>query len=80
MVVLDEGTGIPPDVRTRLFEPGVTGGSDGSGLGLAISRLLARQIHGDLELLFTGPTGTSFRVSMPTADSSSLSSPAVLQN
>jgi signal transduction histidine kinase len=80
MVVLDEGTGIPPNVHTRLFEPGVTGGPDGSGLGLAISRLLARQIHGELDLLFTGPTGTAFCVSMPTADVSSLSPPAVLQN
>lgn len=63
--VRDEGSGIPEQVRPRLFEPGVSGRVGGTGLGLAISRLLARQIGAVLELVATGPEGTTFRVTLP---------------
>jgi len=34
--VADDGPGIPPDVREKIFESGYTTGEDGTGLGLAI--------------------------------------------
>lgn len=61
LVASDEGPGIPAAVRTRLFEPGVSGRLGGTGLGLAISRLLLRQVSGELELVTTGPLGSVFR-------------------
>ncbi len=39
--VADDGQGIPPDERDRVFEPGYTASSDGTGLGLTIVRRIA---------------------------------------
>ncbi len=67
LTVTDEGSGIPPELYSRLFEPGQSGRPGGSGLGLAISRLLARQIGAELSLGHTGKEGTVFRVTLPVA-------------
>ena len=64
LTVGDAGAGIAPELLPRLFEPGQSGRPGGSGLGLAISRLLARQIGGELTLLKTGPAGTRFQLTV----------------
>jgi signal transduction histidine kinase len=46
--VRDQGPGIPAAVRTRLYQPFVTGRPDGTGLGLAVSKRIARAHGGDL--------------------------------
>jgi signal transduction histidine kinase len=61
----DEGCGVSESVRAQLFKPGRSSRPGGSGLGLAISRLLARQIGGELVLVSTGPQGTVFSVMIP---------------
>ncbi|MDP3405999.1 MAG: HAMP domain-containing sensor histidine kinase [Brevundimonas sp.] len=64
--IADDGPGIPARLSERLFEPFVSGsGSDGSGLGLTISRELAASHGGDLRLVHTGPTGTTFELRLP---------------
>ncbi len=64
--IADNGPGLPEPVRQRLFQP-FAGSSrnGGSGLGLAIARDLALAHGGDLTLVFTGPDGTAFRLSLP---------------
>jgi signal transduction histidine kinase len=64
--VHDGGPGIPPEVRTRLFEPFVTGRAEGTGLGLALGRRLVERHGGALRLLEGGP-GTTFEVRLPAA-------------
>lgn len=63
--VIDQGQGIPPAVRERLFQPQRSTKEGGSGLGLAISRQLALALGGTLHLVSTGPSGTIFRVELP---------------
>ncbi|WP_425992313.1 sensor histidine kinase [Brevundimonas sp. TWP2-3-2] len=64
--IVDDGPGIPPRLSERLFEPFVSGGSaDGTGLGLTISRELAANHEGELRLVETGPTGTTFELRLP---------------
>jgi signal transduction histidine kinase len=52
--VEDTGSGVPPDLAERLFEPFVTGRAEGTGLGLAIARELADAHGGRLELRRAG--------------------------
>jgi PAS domain S-box-containing protein len=63
--VRDNGPGIPPDVRERLFQPFVSGRSGGSGLGLAIVQR-AVEAHRGLVLVDSGPgSGTTFTIFLP---------------
>jgi signal transduction histidine kinase len=65
--VIDYGPGVAPEIAAHLFEPFVTAkpAGNGMGLGLFVSRHLLRAAGGDLHLLSTGPTGTTFRVMLP---------------
>jgi signal transduction histidine kinase len=63
----DDGPGIEPRSRERVFERFYTADSvSGSGLGLAIGRELARLMGGDLELE-TRRRRTAFTLSLPPA-------------
>jgi signal transduction histidine kinase len=46
--VADDGPGIAPQARERLFEPGVSERAGGAGLGLGIARRVARSLGGDV--------------------------------
>lgn len=62
----DDGPGLPPRAREKLFQPFEgSARAGGTGLGLAIARELARGHGGDLALLSTGPQGTTFRLMIP---------------
>jgi signal transduction histidine kinase len=63
--VEDNGPGIPPRLRTRIFEPFFsTKGESGNGLGLWISSEIARMHGGELVAL-SGERGALFRLSFP---------------
>jgi signal transduction histidine kinase len=67
----DEGPGIPPEIRDRVFEPFVTQGKkSGTGLGLAVARRFVEDHGGTVELLRDppppgGPGGARFRIVLP---------------
>ncbi len=63
---VDRGRGISEEHQERIFEPFFTTKSNGTGLGLALARDLARLNDGDVLLLQTGPTGSTFRLFLPT--------------
>jgi two-component system OmpR family sensor kinase len=71
-LVQDDGPGIGPPERDRIFEPGFRGSAAstddhrGAGLGLALARRLARAVGGDVEALQNG-TGATFRAQIPLA-------------
>ena len=59
---MDNGPGIDPDVRDRLFQPFVSGRPGGSGLGLAIVQR-AVEAHRGLVLVDSAPgEGTTFTI------------------
>jgi signal transduction histidine kinase len=67
--IADDGPGLPGPVRADLFRP--FAGSmrrGGTGLGLAIVRDLMVAHGGDIELVATGETGTTFRLSLRLAE------------
>lgn len=55
--VTDNGPGIPPELRPKLFQPFVTTKAQGTGLGLAIVRNLVRALNGNVQLTNARPTG-----------------------
>jgi PAS domain S-box-containing protein len=71
--VRDNGPGVAPEDRDRIFEPFVqadrslTRGHGGVGLGLAISREFARAMGGDVILEDTSPSGSSFVLTLKRA-------------
>ena len=68
--VRDDGTGVPPALRARVFDPYVTTRKigEGMGLGLSISRKLMLDHGGDLVLLDTSEKGTVFRLTFGEID------------
>ncbi|MEV0322515.1 ATP-binding protein [Streptomyces sp. NPDC050658] len=70
--VVDQGPGLPPDGRDRLFEPfqrlGDTDNTTGLGLGLALSRGLTEAMDGTLTPEDTPGGGLTMVLSMPFAD------------
>ena len=64
--VSDAGTGIPPEIRDRMFDPFFTTRVGGSGLGLAVVQR-AIDAHRGLVFLDSGPAGTRFTIVLPRA-------------
>ena len=64
--VVDEGPGVPPSLRPRLFEPFCRESSnyEGCGLGLHLTREIMRAHGGDIRLLLTD-RGARFRLEFP---------------
>jgi two-component system, NtrC family, sensor kinase len=60
--VQDTGTGIPQDIRVRLFEPFFTNKPQGTGLGLSISAHIVTQHGGQIEVESAEGQGSTFRV------------------
>lgn len=67
IVIRDDGPGVDPALRPRLFEPFATGRAEGTGLGLALSRRIVERQGGALLLLDGAGPGAAFEVRLPLA-------------
>ena len=62
--IIDNGPGIPPDIRDRIFYPLVSGRDGGSGLGLTLAQTFVQQHMGVIECE-SRPGCTDFRILIP---------------
>lgn len=62
--IRDTGTGIPEDIRTRIFDPYFSSHPDQSGLGLTAALSIARKHQGDIQFE-SGEDGTTFSIYLP---------------
>ena len=64
LTVSDDGPGVAPEVRERLFEPLVTTKAKGTGLGLAICRQILERHGGTIEIA-PSSGGACFEIHLP---------------
>jgi two-component system nitrogen regulation sensor histidine kinase GlnL len=62
--VIDNGPGIPDDLRERVFDPLVSGREGGSGLGLSLAQEFIHQNGGTIDFESV-PGRTDFRILLP---------------
>ena len=64
IMVVDNGPGIPDNIRERMFYPLVSGRDGGSGLGLTIAQNFIQHHHGTIDCL-SRPGHTAFTLRLP---------------
>jgi signal transduction histidine kinase len=75
--IRDNGTGIPPEVREKLFNPFFTTkpAGEGTGLGLSLSHdIIVKQHGGSIEVDTQPGKFTEFRIILPRASASTMKS------
>jgi two-component system nitrogen regulation sensor histidine kinase NtrY len=65
--VADDGVGIPPEDRRRVFEPYFSTTDKGTGLGLAIVSRIVADHRGYIRVQENAPHGTRFVIELPVA-------------
>ncbi len=63
--IADDGIGISPEDRRKIFEPYFSTKDHGSGLGLAIVSRIIADHHGYIRVHENRPRGTRFIVELP---------------
>jgi two-component system nitrogen regulation sensor histidine kinase GlnL len=62
--VIDNGPGVPEEIKDRIFYPLVSGRDGGSGLGLTLAHTFVQQHHGLIEC-DSEPGRTDFKLLIP---------------
>jgi len=63
--IKDTGSGVPPQVRERLFEPYYSTKPGGTGLGLTIVQRIIADHYGYIRVVDNKPTGTNVVIELP---------------
>jgi signal transduction histidine kinase len=63
--ILDEGAGIPDEIREKIFDLYFTTKAEGSGIGLAMTYRILQLHHGSVEVQSRQDRGTEFRFRIP---------------
>lgn len=75
-MVADNGSGIPPMLHQRVFEPFYTTKPGGTGLGLAIVKQLVELQGGQVDIVMSPGPGTTVRVRLPCASPDAADGPS----
>jgi signal transduction histidine kinase len=67
LMVADNGSGIPENIREKIFEPFFSTKADGTGLGLPIVARIVDCLGGRIELDSTPDWKTRFCICLPSA-------------
>ena len=66
--VIDDGPGVPREIRRTLFEPGITTKRGGWGIGLALAQRVVEDTHRGVLALEPTEKGTCFVIRIPLAE------------
>jgi two-component system nitrogen regulation sensor histidine kinase NtrY len=70
--VADDGSGVAPDVKTRIFEPYFSTKKNGTGLGLTIVSQIIDDHQGYIRVRANEPRGTRFTIELPAREPATL--------
>ncbi len=65
LIIEDNGKGINPEIRDKIFDQNFTTKTSGMGLGLKLAKRFMDGIGGNIELAENDQPGTIFKVSFP---------------
>ena len=65
--IADEGSGIPEEIREKIFDLYFTTKAGGSGIGLAMTYRILQLHHGSIEVQSNSDRGTEFQLRIPLA-------------
>ena len=68
--VSDNGSGIPDNLKDKIFVPNFTTKSSGMGLGLAMVKNIVESVNGKISFISEESVGTTFKISFPSQESS----------
>ena len=63
--VMDNGNGIPDQIKDKIFEPKFTTKTSGMGLGLGIVKSIIESHGGEIEYVSRKNKGTTFTITLP---------------
>jgi len=70
--VADDGCGLAPEARARIFDPYFSTKEEGTGLGLAIVSAIVADHRGHIRVRPNEPKGTRFIIELPVRDHATL--------
>jgi PAS domain S-box-containing protein len=65
VTIADTGSGMPPEVLSRLFEPLFSTKQGGTGLGLSVAKMLVEGSGGTIEAQSEAGKGSTFTIRLP---------------
>jgi len=80
LTIQDTGTGMPPDIMERIFDPFYTTKESGTGLGLSTVYGIIEQLKGKIHVTSEVNSGTCFEITFPVLkDKAGRTEPEVLK-